>query len=449
MLCSDNTTSFNRQSVVMYVDMNSFFASCEQQLRPELRGKPIGVCTYDSPQACVIAPSVEAKKYGVRTGMRFNECRALCPEIIPVTARPVAYRKFHIAIMDVLRYYCPEVMAKSIDEAALNLTHYNLVYKDVMELGRQIKTDIARATEKMSGQEGQFVKCSIGIAPNTFLAKLATEIQKPDGLIRITPENIDDHLSRMKLTDLPGIARSNERRLRTVGIHSPLEMRRASQMMLRKAFGGIVGHYWHSRLHFGEVDHYAHNYRAMSAGRTVSPQQRSSYEALDALLISLCTRLEQRLVKQRVFCRQVAFCIRYKNGTAWDTRVQFPSPLQDAMELRQYLVHEMKTYEAAHRVGSLMNDQVKHIGIVVMDFLRDSFIQYSLFDDRSKKDELRRVLYAIKDRYGKYKVRKGSELVMRSEMKDAIGFGSVKDLYTAEDGNGHDLNQYLLEEMDE
>jgi len=444
-----NSIRVNQQSVIMYVDMNSFFASCEQQLRPELRGKAIGVCTYDSPHACVIAPSVEAKRYGVKTGMRLSECKVLCPDIIPVTARPVEYRRFHIAIMDVLRHYCPEVMAKSIDEAALNLTSYRLVYKDVMELGRQIKTDIARATQSLSGQGGQFVKCSIGIAPNTFLAKLATEIQKPDGLVRITPDNIDEHLSHMKLTDLPGIARSNANRLQMVGINSPLEMRKASQMMLRKAFGGIVGHYWYSRLNFGEVDLYSHDYRAMSAGRTVSAQQRSSYASLDALLISLCTKLEQRLVKQKVFCRQASFYIRYHNGTSWDTRVRFPSPLQDAMELRQYIMHNMKVFEESHRVGSMLSNQVKHMGVVVMDFLRDSYVQYSLFDDRSKKDSLRRVMYAIKDRYGKYKVRKGSELVMRSEIKDAIGFGSVKDLYSADDVNGHDLNQYLLEEMDE
>lgn len=444
-----NSIRVNRQSVIMYIDTNSFFASCEQQLRPELRGRPVGVCTYDSPNACVIAPSVEAKRYGVKTGMRFSECKALCPDIVPVTARPVEYRRFHIAIMEVLRHYCPEVMAKSIDEAALNLTSYKLVYKDVMELGRQIKADIAKATELLSGQDGHFVKCSIGIAPNTFLAKLATEIQKPDGLVRITPDNIDEHLSHMKLTDLPGIARSNANRLQMIGINSPLEMRKASQMMLRKAFGGIVGHYWYSRLNFGEVDLYSRDYRAMSAGRTVSPQQRSSFGSLDALLISLCTKLEQRLVKQRVFCRQASFSIRYQNGTSWDTRVRFPSPLQDAMELRQYIMHNMKVFEESHRVGAMLSNQVKHMVVVVMDFLRDSYVQYSLFDDRSKKDNLRRVMYAIKDRYGKYKIRKGSELMMRSEMKDAIGFGSVKDLYSAGDMNGHDLNRYLLEEMDE
>src|SRR5690606_2947848 len=95
---------------------------------------------------------------------------------------------------------------------------------------------------------GEFVKCSIGIAPNAFLAKLATELQKPDGLVEITPENIDEHLSKLKLTDLPGIAKANERRLVTIGIRTPLQMRHSSEPLLRKVFGGIVGNYWYKRL---------------------------------------------------------------------------------------------------------------------------------------------------------------------------------------------------------
>src|SRR5580698_214415 len=155
---SENSSSVNTKSIVMYVDMNSYFASCEQQLRPELRGKPIGVTTHDSPTSCVIAPSTEAKKFGVKTGMRLNECRELCPQIVPVVARPAKYREFHIKVMDVLNRYCDDVMAKSIDEAVMNLTSYRLVYKDMLELAKLIKVGIKEEC-------GEFVKCSIGIAP--------------------------------------------------------------------------------------------------------------------------------------------------------------------------------------------------------------------------------------------------------------------------------------------
>jgi len=438
-----NSFEARESSAIMYIDMNSFFASCEQQDNEELRGRPIGVCPFASPTACVIAPSVEAKKFGVKTGMRMNECRNLCPEIIPVSARPYRYRWYHIEIMKVLNKYCDDAIAKSIDEAVLNLTSYKLVYKDLKSLALKIKEEIRKAC-------GDFVKCSIGIAANSFLAKLGTELQKPDGLVEITRDNIDSHLKRLKLTDLPGIARSNERRLNMIGIKNPYEMRYASPAILRKAFGGIVGHYWHCRLNFMEVDLYDNNYRAMSATRSVSREQRENKPAMEGLFISLCTRLEQRMVKQNVFCREVFFFIKYKDLTEWDTRVRFTYPVQGAMDLKQYLNDKIAVFEKAHE-KDILNNQTQHIGIVISKFIKSEYVSYTLFDNKIKQDKLRLVMYDIKDRYGKDIVRKACETVAPNEFKDAIGFGSVKDMYGNEvdkDGNTYNkvINKYLLEE---
>jgi DNA polymerase-4 len=438
-----NSFIANPNAVVMYVDMNSFFASCEQQDRPELRGKPIGVCPFASPTACVIAPSIEAKRFGVKTGMRVNECRALCPDIIPVTARPHRYRWFHIEIMKVLNSYCDDVMAKSIDEAVMNLTSYRLVYKDVKELARKIKEDIKKAC-------GDWINCSIGIAPNSFLAKLGTELQKPDGLVQITQDNVDDYLKQLKLTDLPGIAKSNEKRLLLTGIRNPYEMRHTSPALLRKAFGGIVGHYWHCRLNFMEVDLYENQYRAMSATRSVSKAQRENKQALEGLFLSLCTRLEQRMVKQEVFCREVGFFIKYKDFTEWNTNVRFTYPVQDAMDLRRYVQDKMEAFEKAHGV-ELFNTRTQHIGVFISKFIKAEHVSYTLFDNKMKQDKLRLVMYNIKDRFGKDVVRKASETVAPNEFKDAIGFGSVKDMYgSREDADGNVykevINKYLLEE---
>jgi DNA polymerase IV len=424
-----NAFTPNPQAIVMYVDMNSFFASCEQQDNKELRGKPIGVCPFASPHACVIAPSIEAKRYGVKTGMRLFECKALCPDIIAVNARPYRYRYYHIKIMEVLRSYCDDVMARSIDEAVMNFTSYKLFYKDFIALAKQIKKDIQKAC-------GEFIKCSIGIAPNSFLAKLGTELQKPDGLVQITSENIDQHLATLKLTDLPGIAKNNERKLQLIGLKTPLEMRHASPSLLRKAFGGIVGHYWYSRLNFIEVDLYQNPYRAMSAARTVSKQQRESPQALDSLLISLCTRLEQRMVKQEVFCKEISFSVKYRDSTRWDTTVRFTYPLQDAMEMRRYVMDKLETFEREHKY-SILNDKILNVGIAISRFIKAEHVSYTLFDNKMRQDKLRKVMYNIKDKYGRDVVRKASEAISPHEMTDAIGFGSVKDL---------EGNNYLLEE---
>jgi DNA polymerase-4 len=437
-----NSTTINNASIVMYIDMNSFFASCEQQRNPELRGKAIGVVTYDSPNACVIAPSIEAKKFGVKTGMRLTECRQYCPHIIPVTTHPAWYRQIHVDIIAILRKYCDDVIAKSIDEAVMNMTSYRLVYKDLKVIGRQIKADIK--------EKYDYLTCSIGIAPNSFLAKVATELQKPDGLIEITPENIDTHLATMKLQDLPGIASRNERRLVMVGIKSPLEMRHSSAALLRKAFGGIVGQYWHHRLNFGEVDMYSNENRTMSATRTVSRAMRESQGTLEALLVSLCTRLEQRMVKQKVFCKEASFFIRYINNTGWDTKVSFSRPVQDANELRHHLLERIHDFEKKNRMNTMFNTQTRQLGVGIQNFVGMEGMPYSLFDNRMQQDVVRRVMYEIKDKYGKNKVRKGVEMFDPFVMKDAIGFGSVRDMVMVRNGENEDevRNKYLLEEDD-
>ncbi len=421
----------------MYIDMNSYFASCEQQRHPELRDKPLGVLTYDSPNAAVIAASIEAKRFGVKSGMRLRDCRELCPQMLTISTHPAWYRQIHVDVMAILRSYCDDVIPKSIDEAVANFHSYHLVYKDLTEVARQIKADIAAKYD--------YLKCSIGIAPNSFLAKVGTELQKPDGLVVITEDNIDEKLGTMKLTDLPGIAGRNERRLQLIGIRNPVEMRHSSAALLRKAFGGVVGDYWHRRLNFGEVDMYnrAEN-RTMSATRTMSSRQSGDRQQLESMLISLCTRLEQRLVKGGMFCKEVCFSIRYRDNTSWDTSIKLADPLQDAMEMRSYIKERIADFERSRGLDTVFTEKTTNLTVAIQSFVKDKVMQYSLFDNRLKRDMLRKVVYQIKDHYDqKNIVRKGSELFSPHVMKDAIGFGSVKDMIVKD---GQVKNKHLLEE---
>lgn len=428
------------KTVILYVDMNSYFASCEQQLNPEYRNIPIGVCPFTGDNPVIIAPSVEAKVFGVKTGMRFQEAKSLCPQIKMVQVNPVLYRKIHIQIMNILRNYCEDVIPRSIDEAVMNLTSYKFVYSDYKALALQIKKDI-------SGQVGEYVKCSIGISQNVFLAKLATEIQKPDGLIEINPHNIKSYLQRIQLTDFPGIAKANEKRLNKAGIYHPIDMYNASESLLRKAFGGVVGNYWFYRLHFREVDLYTSSYKRMSAMRTLSAKTRQSKQALMGMLISLCTRLEQRMVKSEIFCKEIYFYAGYYQNAEWKTSIKLQQPLQDAIDIVHHILQRINTYEQQTNTAKIFTRDMRAMSVIVGDFVDARYLQYSLFDNRLKKDVLRKTVYNIKDRFGKNTVRKACEIIEDGHMKDAIGFGSVKDMYEpdalgiAEKG----FNKYLLE----
>lgn len=410
----------NPDAVVLFIDMNSFFASCAQQENPFLRGKPIGVCGSNS-NGVIIAPSIEAKQWGVKTGMRFNEAKAICPDLLAVSPESAVYRKYHVGIMNVLRKYADEVIPKSIDEAVVNLTSYKLVYPDIEALAKQIKSDITH-------EVGDWLRCSIGIAPNTFLAKLATDLQKPDGLVRIDAQNIDTVLAGLQLTDLPGIAERWALRLKRSGIQSPVQLRHTSPQVLKKIMGGVIGYYWHYRLNFAEVDFYTNQYKSMSAVRTLSREQRQQPSVLQDIFVGLCMKLENRLVKHRFFCKTIGFMCTFQNKAGFETHINLVRPMQDGTDMYHFLQQKIKEEEARHRI-SLFTPALRSIGVFVNHFITDQHIQYELFDNNIRRDHLRRTVYDLKDKYGMLSVIKAVEMREKDHVRDIIGFGSVKDMY--------------------
>ncbi|MES2622139.1 MAG: hypothetical protein V4615_14915 [Bacteroidota bacterium] len=195
----NNITEANLKPTKLFVDMNSFFPSCEQQVNYWLRGRPVGICVYTGQHGSVIALSKEAKAKGIKAD-RLSEVIKYHPEFVPLETNPNRYREFHKRLIKVLRSFSDDVIPYSIDEAVVNFSSYQLVYKDMESLANDIK-------QKIKEDVGDYFTCSIGIAPNEFLAKLGTELKKPNGLVMITPETIDDVLSSLSLTDLPGISK--------------------------------------------------------------------------------------------------------------------------------------------------------------------------------------------------------------------------------------------------
>lgn len=413
-------------SIIMFIDMNSFFASCEQQVNYYLRNRPVAVCVYPGKYGCVIAPSIEAKRRGVKTGMRLNEAIQLCPELVPLETNPVRYREIHVSIMKLLRSYCEEVYPKSIDEAIIDFSNYRLVYKDFIKLAQEIKL-------RIRNEIGDWLKCSIGIAPNAFLAKLGTELQKPDGLVCIFPENIDSVLAKLQLTDLPGIAKGLSQQLVKAGINTPLQLRHTPAEKIKAALKSIIGIHWHYRLNFKEVDIDFHEYKTMQAMRQVSAAQRSSLKTLEELLVSLCMTLEKRLVRQQVHCKEADIFIRYEGNKAWSQKISFNAPLQDGTDLLNSIKLRMKKFEELYHSGSLINTHITSIGVTVCRFVSSDMLMLDLFENNVRKEKLRQTVYNIKDKFGYDKLLKAIQVNEESILRDVIGFGSVKDMYDKSD----------------
>lgn len=428
---NQNSLHTQLEARVLFIDMNSFFASCEQQTNYWLRGRPVAVCVYTGKYGCVIAPSIEAKKYGIRLGVRLNDAMKLCPDLVPLETNPDKYRTFHARIMKILKRYSDNVIPRSIDEAVVDLSSYKNIYPDVVAVAKQIKKDIRE-------EVGDYLKCSIGIAPNAFLAKLASDIQKPDGLTLITPENIDEVLRKLELTDLPGIAKGMKERLNKAGIYTPYDLRHSTPDKLKAACKSIVGLHWYHRLHFQEVDlRTTEEYKNMSAMRMVSREQRKDVENLHDIMMMLCMTLEKRMMKKQLFCKHVQFLIRYEDREQqYNDSFHTEQPIQDGMELYHILSDRIKVYEQKNNLReSIINSNTTSIGIVVQDFIDEDVLQLNIFDNSHlKKNKLRKTVYDIKGKYGGHKIKRASELHDEDTVDDVIGFGSVKDINTGDFG---------------
>ena len=428
---NQNSLQTKLEARVLFIDMNSFFASCEQQTNYWLRGRPVAVCVYTGKYGCVIAPSIEAKKRGVKLGIRLNEAMKICPDLVPLETNPDKYRTFHARIMKILKRYADDVIPRSIDEAVMDLTSYKNIYPDVVEVAKKIKKDI---TEEV----GDYLKCSIGIAPNAFLAKLASDIQKPDGLTIITPENIDQVLKKLELTDLPGIAKGMKLRLNKAGIYTPYDLRHSTPEKLRAACKSIIGLHWYHRLHFQEVDmHTTDEYKNMSAMRMVSKEQRKEVQHLKDIMMMLCITLEKRMMKKHLFCKHVQFFIQYEEmETGYHDNFHTEQPLQDGMELFHILLDRMKVFEQKNKCSQqLLNNNIIRIGVVVQNFINDEFLQLNFFDNTHiKNNKVRKAIYEIKDKDGGKTIKRASELNDEDTADDVIGFGSVKDVNESDFG---------------
>src|SRR5262245_21439876 len=181
----------------LFVDMNAYFASVEQQKRPELRGRPVVVVPVQAETTCCIAASYEAKKYGVKTGTRVSEARQKCPGLCVVEARPKLYVTTHHRIRAAIDSCLPVTTVASIDEMYCQLQGRERQPDGATEVARQVKLAIRT-------QVGEALRCSVGLGPNRLLAKVAADMQKPDGLTVIRPEELPDRLYGLELTDFPG-----------------------------------------------------------------------------------------------------------------------------------------------------------------------------------------------------------------------------------------------------
>lgn len=405
----------------MHMDLNSAFATIEQQANPLLRGKPLVVAAYNSPGGCVLAASIEAKRFGIKTGMRVGEAKLIYRDLIVRTPDPAKYRAVHIMFRRILQDYSPHVTPKSIDEAVIDFTpHHNGAgytetllpfHKSLPEIGQEIK-------ERFKKEIGEWIFCSIGIGPNRFLAKLAASMHKPDGLATIDHANLLDVYARVKLIDLHGINTRFQARLNAYGIFTPVDFLNASLEKLQKqVFRGIMGHYWYVRLRGWEID--SVDFKRRSYGNSYALKaQTDDPAALAKLLMKLCEKTGRRLRSNRYCAGGVHVGCLYTDFTYWHKGQKFPIPVYTTQEI----------YFRARELLNLSGykKKVRELAVRVYDLTPNSDEQMQIFSPPTHR--VSEAMDAVNDTYGEFSV--GSALCMEMEntIIDRIAFGGVREI---------------------
>lgn len=371
----------------LFFDMNSFFASVEQQERPDLRGRPVGVVPMLADSTCCIAASYEAKCFGVKTGTGVAEARALCPNMNLVVARPRLYRSAHFRIIDAVEEIVPIHEVLSVDEMVVRPWRNEAHLSDALRLGQRVQDAIRFGV-------GEWLTCSVGLAPNPFLAKVAADLQKPRGLSVISPDDIPHKLYGLKLRDWPGIAKRMEKRFNACGVTTTEQMYQLRLPEMREVFGGIVGDRWW-RLIWGEQVALPPVKRWQIGHSNVLAPEFRNQEGSWSVACRLLEKAAARLRAEGYHAARICASVSTFDGDGWTLRARF-SPVNRTLFLMERLHDLWLQSEAQGR-------RVVHPGYVsvsLQNIIPDRDVIESLFEnDRSSR--LDRATDQINDRWGR------------------------------------------------
>lgn len=398
---------------ILHIDLNSCFATVEQQARPLLRGRPVAVTNRNTRYTCVVAASIEAKALGVKVGMSFRDAKQMAPDLIMVESDPPKYHYVYKKLVQIMKCYSPRIGMKSIDEGIIDFTgtRQNINTRPLVIIGQEIK-------ERLRQEVGSWMRCNIGIAPNRFLAKTAAGLNKPDGLDVITYKNLGSVLSKLELTDLTGIADRNEARLNASGIYTPLQFLDApADLLARRVFKSVCGEDWYKRLRGWEVDD--HSWATKTVGRQyVLEEMHPSEETIRARLAYLCETTAIKLRYKQMAARGIFVYVRYASGDYWYSRQMFKSSFFSNAEVlrRATLLFNRRPREEFER----------EIGVSCYGLEPSSINQLSLLEDVNRETWLTEAVDTINSQFGEFTITFATSMPAKGIVKQKIPFGTTR-----------------------
>lgn len=382
---------------IIHLDMNAFFASVEQQDNPELKGKPIAVVGAGH-RTVITTASYEARAFGVKTGMAIWEGKQVCPNLIIVRGDNRKYTRTSAIITSLLREYTPLVEIFSIDEAFMDVTHSQTLFGPARQIALELKQ---RIRNKLG------LTCSIGIAPNKLLAKLASDMQKPDGLTIITADETVEIIDKIPVGDLCGVGKKLQKQLALYfNIHTCGELGRMDEKLLTSKYG-IIGKRLKEMgqgLDDSPVVPQEEEEQVKSVGHSMTlPRDIAGQEQIMQRLLQLAEMVGRRARRYNLAGKTVAVQVRLAD---------FYSNFQKQATLAQPVNLSEQIYQAASKLYNSLeiNQPVRLLGISLSNLHEQQHQQISLFETDRKKEELTRAMDHINNRFGDFKLTFGSLL---------------------------------------
>ncbi|MBX2991026.1 MAG: DNA polymerase [Bacteroidetes bacterium] len=392
----------------LFLDLNSYFASVEQELHPELRGKPIAVVPLMADTTFCIAASYEAKAFGVKTGTRVDEAKRMCPGLLCIQARHDHYVRYHHQIVEAVESCVPVHAVVSIDEMVCKLTGSQQNTEKAKALALSIKSTIR---EKV----GSTLRCSIGLATNRFLAKVGSDMQKPDGLTVIEQKDLPDLLLTLQTRDFPGIGPQMEKRLQEHEIFTVKQLLDCSEMTMRKIWGGVVGErFWHL-LRGEDVEGLETHRRTVGHSHVLPPAERTK-EGAFGVAQKLVHKAASRLRRMNYWCSSLALYMKFMNRPKWETHVNFVE-CQDTLTLLEAL---QKLWKDIPKTGKPLA-----VGVTLYNLVPDDLHNFGIFDEE-KRTGLAQAMDKLNAKYGKMAVHFGG--VTGHAAPTRIAFTNIPEL---------------------
>ncbi len=408
----------------MYIDFNSYFASVEQQINPKLRGRPTIVVPMMTDSTCAIAASVEAKRFGIRTGTKVYEAKRLYPGLAIVTADHRRYVDYHHRLIAVIEDYIPITRIGSIDEVACRLLNNENSPEYATSLAQRIKAGIAERV-------GERLTCSIGVAPSPLLAKLASDAQKPDGLVIYDGDKLPDCIFGMAIDDICGVGRNMKRRLAQQGIFSIADFCALGPRRAGAIWGSRGGDRLWFELHGIEVPPVKTRTRSLGHSHVLAPVNRGADNAF-MVLRRLTLKAAARLRRKGYISSMVAIMVRYEDdGQKWKG-ARACLPTQDSFAMLRIVDGLWKDMTAS--MGSQPGgSRFKQVAVTFLELEPVVATQYSLLslveEKKSRLPALNHAIDALNAKYQRPIVSLASNMAPQiKDMGTKIAFTRVPEL---------------------